>query len=285
MQEPRFGFHLSINKGVDSAAKEAASKSYGAFQLFVSNPRTWKFKHSDAKSTSTFVETIKSNDIIPFAHMPYICNLSSPKNEIYKKSIDIAIENINECNNLEIHNLVFHIGSHLGSGAASGSERFENALFIILGNTQKVNILLENSAGYTNSMGSSISEIVQIINDVKSTRVGMCIDTCHLFAAGYDLRRREVVSAISNEIISKVGASVVKLIHLNDSKYKLGSGLDRHWHIGKGYIGEKGFVNVFADQLLGGGPFVIETPYENEGSETQNLDNALKFFKKAKELQ
>ncbi|MGC8496064.1 MAG: deoxyribonuclease IV [Candidatus Micrarchaeia archaeon] len=283
MQEPGFGFHLSISKGIASAATEAASKNYKVFQLFVSNPRMWRFNRPDQKSADEFIETTRSKSITPFAHMPYICNLASPRDEIYKKSIDIAIQNMNECDALGIRNLVFHMGSHLGSGAATGKERLKNAIYEILENTGDTNMLLENSAGYSNSMGSSISEIVQVINDIGSARVGMCIDTCHLFAAGYDLSKSEVVSSISSGILQTVGSNTIKLVHLNDSKYPLGSGLDRHWHIGKGYIGEKGFINLFADKMLGAGPFVMETPYENEKSEEQNLRNAIRLFKKAKE--
>ncbi|MEM0149276.1 MAG: deoxyribonuclease IV [Candidatus Micrarchaeaceae archaeon] len=282
MANVRFGFHLSIKGGVLGAATAAASKKYGVFQLFVSNPRSWNIRQSSADQALQFSRLNSSHNIAPFAHMPYLCNIASPKQDILGKSIESGIGNISECNRLGIEYLVFHMGSHLGAGHANGKENIKKALSIILDSTKKCEILLENSAGYRNSMGSTIQEMASVIEDIDSSRIGVCLDTCHLFAAGYDLRNEKAIESLEIEFDRLIGIKRLKLVHLNDSKYGLGRGLDRHWHIGKGYIGAGGFLNIFRSRLFRGGPFVMETPHENENSESADLSAALGFYNTAK---
>ncbi|EQD30316.1 apurinic endonuclease Apn1 [mine drainage metagenome] len=140
-------------------------------------------------------------------------------------------------------------------------------------------ILLENSAGYTNSLGSKIEEIGDIIKDVGSNRVGMCLDTCHTFAAGYDISSKAGAADLMDEIDMHVGLGRVKLVHLNDAKFELGSGLDRHWHIGKGHIGIKGFVNFFSSSRLPTECFVMETPENDEGNGATDMRAVFKIMR------
>ncbi len=280
----RFGFHLSVRGGVLNAAKEAELKGYGAFQLFVTNPRSWSITHSPPGQAGLFAESNITHDIIPFAHMPYLCNLASPKNEIREKSMESAIGNIDECNALGIKYLVFHMGSHLGSGSRDGVANIVKALGYVLDNSRHCMLLLENSAGYSHSMGSKIEEIAKVLDEADAKRLGVCLDTCHLFAAGYDLRDKKAVESFDGTFDRLIGIERVKLVHLNDSKFGLGSGLDRHWHIGKGHIGRKGFVNIFNSKSLGNGPFIMETPYEDEQSEDSNMRAALDFYSEAHAL-
>ncbi|MGC8651685.1 MAG: deoxyribonuclease IV [Candidatus Micrarchaeia archaeon] len=281
----RFGFHLSIRGGVLSAASEAARKNYRAFQLFVSNPRSWSVTHSPSEQATRFAESNSTHNIMAFAHMPYLCNLSSPRKNIAAKSIESAIENINECNALNVRYLVFHMGSHLGAGRSVGMANIIKALGSILDRSKHCDLLLENSAGYNNSMGSKINEMAEVLEAIDSKRLGICLDTCHLFAAGYDLRDEKAVARLDGEFMRLIGAKKLKLVHLNDSRFGLGSGLDRHWHIGRGYIGRAGFINVFKSKVLGNGPFIMETPYENERSEEMNLSAALNFYREANALE
>ncbi|MGC8669910.1 MAG: deoxyribonuclease IV [Candidatus Micrarchaeia archaeon] len=283
MHSIRFGFHLSTKGSILNAARVSKEQGYGAYQLFISNPRSWRFKTLTGIEAERFALLNKEYDTIAFAHMPYLCNLASPNNEVFEKSITLGIENINACNRLGIDNIVFHVGSHLGHGYNEGLIHIEEALSRIIENTQNCTILLENSAGYKNSIGSSIGELAQIINDLKSERIGVCIDTCHLFAAGYDLRNMDKVKKLESEFDQKIGSKKLKLIHLNDSKFPLQSGLDRHWHIGEGYIGKEGFINFFSTKLFHNGPYILETPYKNEYSEKIDITNAIKFYKEAQD--
>jgi len=164
---------------------------------------------------------------------------------------------------------VVHLGSHLGSGVESGIKRASDALGRAIQETARVTVLMENSSGYKNSVGSDLGDLGRIIDAVGSARLGVCFDTCHAFAAGYDLRSETGMERISEELKS-VGAQKLKLVHLNDAKFPLGSGRDRHWHIGQGFIGSQGFINLFKNKLFDHGSFVMETPVSSEGDEDSN---------------
>lgn len=275
----RFGFHLSISGDIANAPKAAQMNSYGAFQIFNMNPRTWKSKEIDDVAAERFREAVKLSEAEAFSHTPYLCNLASPKPDVYNNSVSMLLENMKGCDKLGINSLVLHVGSHTGSGTEKGMAGMIKGLKSVAGSAE-VQILLENSAGYTNSMGSNFEDIGKIIDAVGSDQIGMCLDTCHAFAAGYDIRSKEGLEQLTEEIDSYVGFKKVNLVHLNDSKFDLSSGLDRHWHIGKGFIGEKGFTNFFNDKHFKSGSFVMETPYY-EGADTENMTAALKISKKA----
>jgi deoxyribonuclease IV len=275
----RIGFHLSISGDIANAPLEAKQSGYTAFQIFTSNPRSWKQKIIDDEAAQRFKDAVKSSNAEPFAHMPYLCNIASSKEEIFEKSMIMLIENMKNCDKLGIKYLVLHIGSHTGSGEEKGRANMIRGLNTVI-NKAEVSILLENTAGYKNSMGSKFEDIGKIIDAVDSDKLGMCLDTCHAFAAGYDIRSEKGVDRLCREIESYVGFNKIHLIHLNDSKFDLGSGKDRHWHIGKGYIGEDGFVNLFKNKNFKNGAFVMETPYF-EGADIENMNAALRIIKRA----
>jgi deoxyribonuclease IV len=189
----------------------------------------------------------------------------------YEKSKHMLKDNINNCNMLNIDYLIIHLGSHKGKGIEYGIERVSNALNEVLGSTENVNILLENGSGYNNSVGSKFEEIGAIVDNLQSKRIGVCFDTCHAFAAGYDLRTEEAVDKTINEFDSFVSLSRLRLVHLNDAKYELGSGLDRHWNIGKGYIGRKGFLSLFKNRSFHDGSFVMETPVKEPDDHEKDM--------------
>ncbi len=270
----KFGFHLSIAGAIANAPNEAKSMHYGTFQIFVSNPRSWNVKEIDDKRAEEFKTAAKEFGKNIFAHAPYLANPSSPDKEMLEKSINLLKGNVANCSKLEIPHLVVHIGSHLGKGYDMGIKSIVYSIRNVIDNSDdNVAILLENSSGYKNSMGSNMIEISDIIKRIDRSRVGVCIDTCHAFAAGYDLRTNDV-DRLMNEIKNGFGLDKVKLIHFNDAKFDCSSGLDRHWHIGKGMIGMEGFRNFFSRNKIKSDCFVMELPIDKYGNNEQNLSIA-----------
>ncbi|MGC8648755.1 MAG: deoxyribonuclease IV [Candidatus Micrarchaeia archaeon] len=276
------GFHLSTKGSILNPLEEAISFGYTAVQLFLFNPRAWEGKAIDDNTIKAFSALLKKNAIKVDVHIPYLCNPSSPNEEVYKKSRDMLIQNASVCAMLNIP-LVIHLGSHLNRGFSYSFDRLTKLLNYVLDNTD-VEILLENSAGYRNSVGSTLDELAEILNASSSNRLGLCIDTAHAFAAGYNIATKSGVDSFANELELKIGVDKIKLFHLNDSKYALGSGLDRHWHIGKGFIGANGFLNFFSNKYFSKGTFIMETPVNNDGDEVENMKSALNIIKKALNL-
>lgn len=279
----RLGFHLSIAGAVSNAPKEAASKRYGAFQIFTTSSRSWTNSNIGSSDKDQFIDLIETNNLEPFAHIPYLCNPSSPNKPIYDKSKGMLVNNLNNCNSLGIKYLVIHLGSHLGKGVDHGIENICNALDFALDSTEKGNILLENGSGYNNSVGSKFSEIGEIIDRVDSDRIGICFDTCHAFASGYDMRTDSAVDKMLDDFNNYIELSKLKLIHLNDAKFPLGTGKDRHFHIGKGYIGTDGFVSLFKNKAFGSGSFVMELPEDIDGDHADDMRAIKSIIKKAAE--
>lgn len=237
----------------------------------------------DSKDVGNFREKVKTNGLDSFAHIPYLCNPASSDPLVYEKSKQMLVDNIKNCDALGIDYLVIHLGSHLGKGVDVGIENICNAVSFGLDSTQKVNILLENGSGYKNCVGSKFSELGRIIDGIDSARAGVCFDTCHAFAAGYDLRDPDAVKKTMEEFTSHVDISKLKLVHLNDAKYPLGSGLDRHFHIGKGNIGRKGFTALFQNDAFRNGSFIMELPEDSEGLHLDDMNAARSIMIEATE--
>ena len=207
-----------------------------------------------------------------FAHMPYLPNLASPRDEIYQKSVKTLSSELERCKQLTIPYLVTHLGSHLGAGMQKGFTRLIDGINqAFKGTSRDVMLLLENTAGTRNSMGSHLEDIQHIIGQLSHPeRVGLCFDTSHAFAAGYDLRTKEKVEVTVKEIDETIGFEKLKLVHLNDSKGDYNSHIDRHEHIGMGKIGEEGFRNILGSRL-GELPLIMETPIDDRRSDVGNL--------------
>jgi deoxyribonuclease-4 len=278
----KFGFHLSVAGSFSNAPLEAKRKGYGAFQMFVASTRTWRSAQPNQFEIDQFHSALNASGAEPFVHLPYLCNPSSPEPEIITKSIQMLRDNIAACASLNIKYLVIHIGSHKGTGIDAGIRRATDTMSKVLGFSPKVTILLENGAGYGNSVGSKFDEIGKIIDGLGSDNVGLCFDTCHTFAAGYDLVSEEGIENVVSEIDSQIGLDKMHLVHLNDSKYERGSGLDRHWHIGKGYIGVEGFTNFFRNRNFSSGNFVMETPVDMVADNDSDMSELAKILKSAK---
>lgn len=274
----RFGFHVSIAGSLDKAVDRARLLGCGTFQIFTRNPRGWAFSDLDPAVTSAFRVKLEESRIAPVLdHMPYLPNLSSSNDEVYGKSLKTLRAELERCAALGIPYLVTHLGSHLGSGAEEGRKRLIEGLTSALeGNHGSCMVLLENTAGQRNSIGTTFEEIAAIMEAIgRRERVGFCFDTCHALAAGYDLRRRG--TRVLDELEEAIGLGRLKAVHLNDSKGGVGSHLDRHEHIGMGAIGEEGFRTLLSDSRLRGLPMVMETPVDTRRGDMENLTKALEL--------
>jgi len=269
----RIGFHMSIHGSIDRAVDRALKIGCNTLQIFTRNPRGWKVRLLKEKEIRAFISKVEKNDVRPvFSHMPYLSNLASPKNDVYAKSIETLIIEMKRCEILKIPYLVTHLGSHLGYGAKIGLERIIRAIdkaFSVAG--EKITLLLENTCGGRNNVGGCFEDIQYIIErSTYSDKIGVCFDTCHAFAAGYDLRTEEAIEETIRIFDNIVGFNKIMLIHLNDSRGDLNSRIDRHEHIGLGKIGEKGFRNILKSKLARL-PLILETPKDSRRSDLDNL--------------
>jgi deoxyribonuclease-4 len=209
--------------------------------------------------------------------MPYLPNLASSKEEVYAKSVEALARELGRCQTLSIPYLVTHLGSHLGGGREGGLARIVAALQTVFSEHDSDTILLlENSAGTKNSMGSTFSDMSAILESLPAERrrLGVCLDTCHLYAAGYDLCTSQALQATLDQFQDYIDLELLMLIHLNDCRGALGSHLDRHEHIGLGQIGERGFRAILSHPALAGLPMILETPVDARRDDMGNLEVA-----------
>ncbi len=268
------GAHVSISGAIHYAVDRASELGCTTFQIFTRNPRGWAYTKLKQSEVEEFRRKFREAGYkVAMAHMPYLPNIASPKRLIYEKSVKSLISEVERCGLLGIDLLVVHIGSHLGAGVEKGIENVAKAVNTALDKVENnVKILLENMAGQRNSCGSRFEDIAQILSKVKNkSRVGVCLDTCHLYAAGYDIKSRAAVEATLSKFDEIVGLEKLYAIHLNDSKGGLGSGLDRHEHIGRGYIGDEGFKAFINHLSIRDKPMVIETPEDEAGDYSTDL--------------
>jgi deoxyribonuclease IV len=286
----RIGFHVSIAGGISNSVDNASKMGCGAFQIFSRNPRGWAAKplvEDDVKNFQTKLAKSSISQDSVLVHMPYLPNLASPDGELYRKSVDTLAAEMHRCGLLGISYLVIHLGSHLGKGSENGINQLvkgcKNAIEDSLNGQKKnvVRILLENMAGQKNSLGSKFEEIRLILDKLDDYgSFGVCLDTCHAFAAGYDLRKKEDVEKMLDNFYSTVGSKELKAIHLNDSKGDLNSKVDRHEHIGLGKIGNTGFEALLSHKSLVSLPMIMETPVDDARRDIDNLRIVLQLAKR-----
>jgi deoxyribonuclease-4 len=283
----RVGFHVSIGGGISNSVHNAKKLGCSAFQIFSRNPRGWTAKPLPTDEVRSFKNRLCASGIEKksvIVHMPYLPNLSGPPGELYERSVKILTEELERCKLLGICYLVIHLGSHMGRGSTSGINQLVNALrtAIVCSKSEKeVVVLLENNVGQKNSVGGTLEELRLILDRLDSPKqFGVCIDTCHLFASGYDLRTKQDVNIIVEKIKAIVGLNELRIIHLNDSKGGLGSNLDRHEHIGLGSIGVEGITAFLNHQAIQALPIIMETPIDATRGDEQNLQVVLDMIKK-----
>lgn len=273
MAQVKVGVHVSIAGSLDLAVDRAKDAGCDIFQMFSRNPRGWGFKPLTDDDCILFRQKIATTGLIPVDHMPYLPNLASPKVEIWDKSVQTLQAELDRCARLGISYLVTHLGHHLGDGIAGGRARVIKAVNMALASSDtNVMLLLENTAGEKNSVGSSFEHIQGIIDGIElSNRIGICFDTCHAFAAGYELRTEAGLAATLAQLDETVGIDRLKVIHANDTKGDLGSGLDRHEHIGMGFIGEEGFRCILHNPVFTRLPLICETPVDERCDDWGNI--------------
>jgi deoxyribonuclease-4 len=268
----KIGFHVSIAGSIDKSVDRAVALGCSTFQLFTRSPRGWSFSDIPIDIVSAFTEKLKRTAISPVVdHMPYLPNLASPDDDVYNRSVGTLKTELSRCTLLGIQYLVTHLGSHLGSGEEQGRSRLVSALNNAVGDVKtSCMILLENTAGQKNSIGTTFEDIRAIMDKIDYTRrIGFCFDTSHAFAAGYDLRTR--TGEIIDQMDDAIGLNKLKVVHLNDSISDLGGHLDRHEHIGLGKIGEKGFRSILAEKRIRSLPLIMETPVDTRRDDRANI--------------
>lgn len=268
------GVHVSIAGSIAKSVDRAVLAGCDTFQIFSRNPRGWAFRDLPQEEIKAFRKGLRAAGIGPaIDHMPYLPNLATPREEIYEKSVLTLKAELHRCGQLQIPYLVTHLGHHLGDGIGVGRRRVIDAVNQSLQEVENpVLLLLENTAGEKNGVGSTFEDLRAVLEGMEvPDRVGISFDTCHAFAGGYDLRTPESIRDVFERLDEQIGLSRVHLIHLNDSRGDLGSGLDRHEHIGLGSIGEAGFRHLLHTPIFQRLPLICETPVDERRDDVGNL--------------
>ncbi len=254
-----FGAHCSggVKKALDNAIEMGAD----VVQLFVQSPRTWRFPEHDPADLEAFRSKREEAGIPALVHALYLVNLAAPDDTIYSKSVDTMRSTVDAACAIEAEAVIFHVGSHLGAGFETGLERVVPALEQVLDRcNERTWLLVENSAGAGGTIGRSIDELVAIVDALgRHERLGVCLDSCHLFVSGVDVTDPVVMSALLADVDARIGLDRLRALHANDAKAPLGSNRDRHDNIGEGLIGE-GLGVFLAQPAVQDLPVVLEVP-------------------------
>ncbi len=276
MSQKFVGAHTSASGGVYNAISNAQAIGAQAFALFTKNQRQWKAKDLDTETIDTFKKMLDESGILPkhvLPHDSYLINLGHPEEEKRQKSLDAFIDEVQRCYLLGLDRLNFHPGSHLKQiDEATCLDRIAESMNRALEVTEGVCLVLENTAGQGSNLGWKFEHLAHIIDKVEDkSRVGVCIDTCHMFTAGYDIRTKEAYEVSMAEFANIVGFEYLRGMHLNDSKPDLGSHVDRHDSIGKGKIGLDAFRFIMNDPRMDDIPLILETIDESIWAEEIRL--------------
>ncbi len=260
----RIGAHVSAGGGVENAPLNAKEIGARAFALFTKNQRQWKAKPYTISNIDNFKKNCENSGYLPehiLPHDSYLINLGHPEKEGLEKSREAFLDEMQRCEQLGLTMLNFHPGSHLKKIPEDAClKKIGESINIVLNKTEGVTAVIENTAGQGTNMGFKFEHLASIINEVEDKkRVGVCLDTCHTFTAGYDIRTRETFESTMDEFGSIVGIKYLRAMHLNDSKPDLGSHVDRHQSIGKGKLGIESFRFIMNDSRFDEIPMVLET--------------------------
>ncbi len=266
---PHFGAHLSIAGGYTAALDEAAALGCTALQVFTKAPSQWSAKPIDTEAAAAFRAALKTSAVrVTAAHDSYLINLASPDEGLYRKSVEAFLAEMHRAELLGLDYLVMHPGAHLADTEEAGLARVVRALDECHRRAPglRVRVLVENTAGQGTCLGHRFEHLAAILAGVKdASRLGVCFDTCHAFAAGYALWPEAEYEATMRELSRTVGPERVALFHVNDSKKGRGSRVDRHAHIGKGEMGLGPFRLLVTDPRFAGRGMVLETPKDEDG--------------------
>jgi len=270
----RLGVHTSIAGGLHLSLERANALGCGTLQIFSHNPRGWAVKTVSEEDVSIFKSLRIKFDISPvYIHTSYLINMASGDRTLRKKSIALLVAEMDRADTTGADYVILHTGSASGDDENISRKRAIWALNEIARMGKwNAGLLIENTAGKRGDISSTIIDLSEIMTGVKWSLIsGVCIDTCHAFAAGYNIRYNTGIQKISGEIGRYIGFDKLKLIHLNDSKGDVGSGIDRHEHIGLGKIGTKGLKQFITCQPLKDVPLILETPKKKESDDPGNL--------------
>jgi deoxyribonuclease-4 len=280
----RFGRHMPLNAKPVRAAEIAQQLGCNAIQIFASNPTAWRPPEGDPKASIAFAEAARILDLNPVViHAPYLINLASPDEIIWEKSIALLTWTLQRGTLLGAQYVVFHTGSHKGTGIEAGIERIVQAIERILPVTpSEVMLLLENDVGAGNSLGSGFAQLATILARLPqfADRLGVCLDTAHLWGAGYDISITEGVQQVVRQVAETVGMANVKVLHLNDTKVALGSHRDIHARLGDGIIGAEGFRALLTDPRLDHVTVIMETPIQTSEDGKEDWEHDKQHFER-----
>lgn len=258
------GAHVSASGGVFNAVANAVAIGAKAFALFTKNQRQWNGKELDTETIDKFKKALQTSGILAkhiLPHDSYLINLGHPETEAREKSIEAFLDEVQRCSLLGLDRLNFHPGSHLKKISEDEClAKISEAMNITLDKTKGVSLVIENTAGQGSNLGFKFEHLAQIIDKVEDkSRVGVCIDTCHMFSAGYDIRTREAYDKSWSEFDKIIGFKYLMGMHINDSKAKFESHVDRHHSLGKGEIGLDAFRFIMNDERMNDIPLILET--------------------------
>jgi deoxyribonuclease-4 len=278
---PLFGAHLSVAGGLHKAPAAARTLGMDTVQVFTSNPNSWAAKPLDPVAVAAFKAAVAENDIrFPTAHDSYLINLAAADDTLWRKSIDAFAAELDRAETLGLSYVVTHPGAHVGGGVEAGVARVAAGLDIVQERCAgyQVRVLLETTAGQGTTLGATFEELAAILDRVKHPdRYGVCLDTCHVFAAGYPLGSDAEYAATVQQFDDVIGLARLKLFHLNDSVKPFGSRVDRHAAIGQGEIGDAAFRRLVADPRFADRPMVLETPKEDADGNPMDPVNLAKL--------
>lgn len=271
----RFGSHVSIAGSVAEAPGRALEVGCRTMQIFTKNARQWKAKPLSEEESTLFRSSFENSPLwFVVAHNTYLINMADPEQPGWEKSVEAMIDELARCESLRVPYLVAHPGSHRDAGEKAGLRRIAEALDAIHSSRPDAacRIALEGTAGQGSALGWRFEHLSELLGLVRfPERLAFCLDTCHLFAAGYDLIEKDGYESTMRAFEGAVGLDTLACWHLNDSKKGLGSRVDRHAHIGQGSIGLKGFERLVNDERFFHSPMILETPKEKPTDDVENL--------------
>lgn len=265
----RIGAHVSISGGYPKAVGREVELGGNCGQLFPGSPRGWRVTQPEEGETESFKEKSEKEGVKPWlVHSGYLINLATPKDDLAKKSMKAIQKELKVAEKLGAPYYTFHPGAHTGAGEKQGIQSIANRLSK-LQIPEGVTVLLENTAGKGTTLGKTFEQLGRMVqlSDYGYSKLGICLDTCHLYAGGYDFTSKDKSDEILEELDQVIGLENLHFLHLNDSKHPLGSEKDEHEHIGEGKIGEKAFKIFINHEKLRDKPMVLETPVDKKGFE------------------
>jgi deoxyribonuclease-4 len=271
------GAHVSSAGGIHTAVDRAEAIGCEAIQVFTQSPRMWRPTNHSDENVGRFRERVAEAGLgAVVCHALYLINLSAPDDAIYEKSVTALKASVDTACRIDADAVIFHVGSHLGAGFDKGLERVVPALVQCLEScSEKTWLLVENTAGAGGTIGRSIEELATLVDKLdRHERIGICLDSCHLWASGYDVTDRAALDAVLDQVDREIGLDRLRALHVNDSKTPLGSNRDRHDNVGEGLMGD-GLATFLSHPRLQGLPALLETPGpKNDGPDAEQIRRA-----------